>query len=372
MEKIDRIEVWGREIPLGVHFPTSYKDGAGGGERYLSHHVFVRVYAGDLVGWGEGTELPMFTGGTSSTMAEIIRTQFAPLMIGATIDRAFQIFYQTVMGHPHNPGAKLGLESALYDLLAKTRSCPLSDLLGRRRRDQVRICYHIGAVSLEEAVAQARGAIDAGFRTLKLKADGNIPKDVERILAVTDVLSSDALVRVDANQGWESFRKAGEALHELAWERQIEYIEQPVHRDRTEDMRKLSDRFGIPIFADESVVGPEEALHLVDSNLVDGLCIKVAKCGSLAHGVLIADIAAMRRIPVTPVSAFATSLGVSAELQMLSVMPLLSSAAELCHYMLSEDPGRPRLPFAPLLSIPEVAGNGAEVEESAFPPNSRC
>ena len=372
MEKIDRVDVWAREIPLGVHFPTSYKDGAGGGERYVSHHVFVRILAGELIGWGEGTELPMFTGGTSSTMAEIIRTQFAPLMIGSTIDRAFQIFHKTVMGHPHNPGAKLGLELALYDLLAKTRSCPLSDLLGRRRIDKIPLCYHIGAVPLDEAVVQARGAIDAGFKTLKLKADGNIPKDVERILAVMDVLSSDALLRVDANQGWENFRKAGEALHELAWERRLEYIEQPVNRDHTEDMRKLSDQFGIPIFADESVVGPEEAMHLVESNLVDGLCIKVAKCGSLSQGVLIANIAAMRRIPVTPVSAFATSLGASAELQMLSVMPLLSSAVELCHYMLSEDPGRPKLPFAPLISIPEGVGTGAELEEDAFLPNSRC
>jgi L-alanine-DL-glutamate epimerase-like enolase superfamily enzyme len=276
------------------------------------------------------------------------------------------------MGHPHNPGAKLGLELALYDLLAKTRSCPLSDLLGRRRIDKIPLCYHIGAVPLDEAVVQARGAIDAGFKTLKLKADGNIEKDVERILAVMDVLSSDALLRVDANQGWENFRKAGEALHELAWERRLEYIEQPVNRDHTEDMRKLSDQFGIPIFADESVVGPEEAMHLVESNLVDGLCIKVAKCGSLSQGVLIANIAAMRRIPVTPVSAFATSLGASAELQMLSVMPLLSSAVELCHYMLSEDPGRPKLPFAPLISIPERVGTGAELEEDVFLPNSRC
>ncbi|RPI99906.1 MAG: hypothetical protein EHM36_15350, partial [Deltaproteobacteria bacterium] len=325
-----------------------------------SHHAFVRVKAGDLVGWGEGTEIPMFTGGTSSTMAEIIRSQFAPLMIGLTIDQAFQIFHKTVMGHPHNPGAKLGLEMALYDLLGKARGCPLSELLGRRRIDKVRLCYHIGAVSLDEAVMQAKEAIGSGFRTLKLKADGNIPKDVERIFAVMDILPSDALLRVDANQGWENFRKAGEALHELAWERRLEYIEQPVSRDHTEDMRRLSDQFGIPIFADESVLGPEEAMHLVESNLVDGLCIKVAKCGSLSQAVLIANMASMRRIPVTPVSAFATSLGTSAELQMLSVMPFLSSAAELCHYMLSEDPGQPRLPFAPLIAVPEVVGIGAE------------
>ena len=366
MEKITSVDVQPREIPLGVHFPTSYKDGPGGGERYVSHHVFVRIQAGNLVGWGEGTELPMFTGGTSATMAEIIRTQFVPLIVGSMVDQAFRVFHRTIMKHPHNPGAKLGLEMALYDLLAKVRRSPLSELLGRRRHDSVRLCYHVGAVSLKEAVVQAKSAVDIGFKTLKLKADGDIPQDVKRITAVLEVLPADCVLRVDANQGWENFRKAGEALREVAWDRRLEYIEQPLTTDRPEDMRRLSDQFGIRVFADESVIGPREAMHLVEANLVDGLCIKVAKCGSLSDGVLIANIAAQRGLSVTPVSAFATSLGARAELQMVSVMPFLSSAAEFCQYMLAQDFGQPRLPFEPLLPIPEAIGMGAELEGDVF------
>ena len=106
---------------LAFYFSDSYKDGASSGERYMTHHMFVRVRAGEFTALGEGTELCLFTGGTSSTMAEIIQTQFTPHIIGSTINQAFQIFHQKNKPYPHNPGAKLGLEMALYDLLAKTR-----------------------------------------------------------------------------------------------------------------------------------------------------------------------------------------------------------------------------------------------------------
>jgi L-alanine-DL-glutamate epimerase-like enolase superfamily enzyme len=365
-EKITSVDVRGREIPLAFDFPDSYKDRASTGERYMTHHVFVRVRAGEFTAWGEGTELRMFTGGTSSTMAEIIQTQFTPHIIGSTIKQAFQIFHQKIRPYPNNPGAKLGLEMALYDLLAKTRGCPLYELLGRRRHDKVRLCYHIGAVSPNEVVTQAKTAINSGFKSLKLKADGDVAKDLERILAVLETLPSDVLLRIDANQGWENFHKAGGVLRELTWNQRLEYVEQPVTRDRLEDMRRLSDHFGIPIFADESIIGPLEAMHLVEANLVDGLCIKVAKCGSLSDGILIANIAALRHLPVTPVSAFGTSLSAAAELQMLCVMPFLSSAVELCHYMLSEDFGRPKLSYTPIVSVPETVGMGAEMESDVF------
>jgi L-alanine-DL-glutamate epimerase-like enolase superfamily enzyme len=230
----------------------------------------------------------------------------------------------------------------------------------------VRLCYHIGAVSPNEVVTQAKTAINSGFKSLKLKADGDVVKNLECILAVLEALSPDVLLRIDANQGWENFHKAGEVLRELAWNQGLEYVEQPDARDRPEDMRRLSDHFGIPIFVNESVIGPSEAMHMVEANLVDGLCIKVAKCGSLSDRILIANIAALHHLPVTPVSAFGTSLSAAAELQMFCVMPFLSSTVELCHYMLSEELDWPKLSYAPIVSLPETVGIGAEMESDVF------
>jgi L-alanine-DL-glutamate epimerase-like enolase superfamily enzyme len=189
---------------------------------------------------------------------------------------------------------------------------------------------------------------------------------LNKMTSLPPPLPPDVLLRIDTNQDWENFHKAGEVPRELAWNQRLEYVEQPVTRDQPEDMRRLSDHFGIPVFVDESVIGPMEAMHLVEANLVDGLCIKLAKCGSFSDGILIANIAALRHLPVTPVSASGTSLSAAAELQMLCIMPFLSSTVELCHYMLPEDIGWPKLGYAPIVSVPETVGMGAEMESDVF------
>jgi L-alanine-DL-glutamate epimerase-like enolase superfamily enzyme len=299
--------------------------------------------------------LTMFTGATSATMAEIVKSLFKPVILGLTLDDAFRVLRAKIMSHPNNPGAKLGLEMALYDLLSQKLKVPFSELLGRRMRDEIPLCYHIGALSPDQARRTAEQALLDGFKTLKLKAGGDIPRDLERIQSVLEVIPQDGRLRIDANQGWEDYRRCGEILRELQWDRRLEYIEQPVRRDRPEDLRRLSDRYGFPVYADESVFSPREAMRLLEEKLVDGICLKVAKCGSLADGVLIAQMAALHNVPITPVSAFATSLGTLAELHMCAVMPLLSSAVELCHYMI-EDPAESKLNFAPVISIPDQPG----------------
>jgi len=54
-------------------------------------------------------------------------------------------------------------------------------------------------------------------------------------------------------------------------------------------------------------------------------------------------------------------LSAAAELQMFCVMPFLSSTVELRHSMLSEELDWPKLSYAPIVSLPETVGIGAEM-----------
>ena len=137
MEKITSIRAVGMEIPLGVDFPTSYRYRTTEDNKRITHHVFVKIKMGELVGIGEGTELDRFTGGTSDTMEAIINTQFVPLLTGLSLEEALVTFRRSIMSYPHNPGAKLGIEMALYDLWGKNRGLPLYELLGGRMRSEV-------------------------------------------------------------------------------------------------------------------------------------------------------------------------------------------------------------------------------------------
>ena len=361
MSTITSIRAVGMEIPLGVDFPTSYRYRTTKDQKRITHHVFVKMEMGNLVGFGEGTELDRFTGGTSRTMEEIINTQFAPLLKGLSLEEALMTFRRAIMSYPHNPGAKLGVEMALYDLWGKKREVPLYELLGGRMRTEVPLCAHVGALPLDRALEEAKAALAKGFTSLKLKADGDIPMDIERILGIIDILPPEGKLRVDANQGWVNFTRAGRVLREVGYSAKLEYLEQPVSKERPEDLRKISDTFGIPVFADEAVETPRHAMKLLEAGQVDGLCIKLAKCGSLADGVMIANMAALHRVPVTPVCAYATSLGATAELHLAAVAPLLSSGAELVPNMLSQDPASPRLPFQTHIPVPEKPGVGVDV-----------
>jgi len=362
MEKITSIRAVGMEIPLGVDFPTSYRYRTTKDQKRITHHVFVKMEMEGLVGVGEGTELDKFTGGTSQTMEAIIHTQFAPLLEGLSLEEALTTFRRAILSYPHNPGAKLGIEMALYDLWGKKRGVPLYELLGGRMRTQVPLCAHVGALPLDRTLGEAKQALANGFTSLKLKADGDIPKDIERIRGILDILPPEGKLRVDANQGWIDFIRAGRVLREVGYSAKLEYLEQPVLKDRPEDLRKISDTFGIPVFADEAVETPGHAMKLIENGLVDGLCIKLAKCGSLADGVLIANMAAQHHLPVTPVCAYGTSLGATAELHLAAVAPLLSSGAELVPQMLSRDPATPRLAFETWVPVPERPGVGVDIE----------
>ena len=362
MDKITSIRAMGMEIPLGVDFPTSYDHRLTEDRKRITHHVFVKIKLGDWVGVGEGTELDQFTGGISRTMEEIINIQFAPLLMGLTLEEALMAFRKTILSYPHNPGAKLGVEMALYDLWGKQRGLPLYDLLGGRMRTEIPLCAHVGALPVKQALEEARQRLEKGFTSIKLKADGDFPNDIERIQGILEMLPSEGKLRVDANQGWINFNRAGRVLREVEYNAKLEYIEQPVLRERPEDLRKISDTFGIPVFADEAVETPRHAMYLLQTGLVDGLCIKLAKCGSLADGVLIAKMAALHHVPVTPVCAYATSFGATAELHMAAVAPLLSSGAELVPQMLSQDPAHPKLEFKPAIPVPERPGVGVDIE----------
>ncbi len=59
----------------------------------------------------------------------------------------------------------------------------------------------------------------------------------------------------------------------------IELMEQPVAARDFSGLRYVRDHLSIPVFADESLFSTQDALELVSMKAVDGLNIKLMKCG---------------------------------------------------------------------------------------------
>ncbi|GAB7095173.1 muconate/chloromuconate family cycloisomerase [Halolamina litorea] len=363
---ITSVNTVAREIPYADAFPTSYDDPS------PTQHVFVRVRTADATGYGEGSALKWFTGDTAETMASIVRSEFAPAIDGKSVPAALGACRDLAARLPGNPGASAAVEMALLDLRAKQIGVPVRDLLGQPRRDSIPLAFASGALPAETVAANVADAFEAGFRTFKIKVDGDLDGDAARINAVTRELADradpgEAFVRADANTGWESYERAVRAVDRIDRQAFIEYYEQPVAADAVGDLRSLRTGRGVPVFADEAIHGVEEVRELTrEPSAVSGFCAKLAKAGSLVDIVRMGELAADADLPVTLVSAFETSLGVAANLHIASVLPTLSSAAELGGNLIEEDPVDRPIARQPDVAVPEGPGLGVELDDGLF------
>src|SRR6266571_4198952 len=93
--------------------------------------VIVKASDGENSGYGEVTagEGPFYSAETTETAWHVLRDFIAPLIAGKEIETAadFDTFVSGIRGHNM---AKAGLESALWDLDAKTKGMPLWKMLG--------------------------------------------------------------------------------------------------------------------------------------------------------------------------------------------------------------------------------------------------
>jgi muconate cycloisomerase len=302
--KIERVEVIPIRVPnrLPVKLATVV----------LEHqdNVIVRVQAGAFQGIGETQPLLGFQGCAESqaTIVPVIRERLAPLLVGqdpTTIEALVRSMEQSVWGNPY---AKAAVVDALYDLVARASGLPLYQLLGGLYRERIPVVWTIGIKARGEMVNEARGALDRGFRLLKLKVGADsADDDVRNVEAVRTAVGPDVGLRIDAN-GALDFTHALGLLRELA-AFDLELAEQPLAIDDLEDMARLIELTGVPIMPDESLTSPASALRLVQERAASIFGMKLAKHGGIYFAQRIAAIAQAASIPIYPGGQPSTSVG---------------------------------------------------------------
>lgn len=359
--QISEVKVVGKRIPMADTFPVSYESHSD------TEHIFVRVETDTgVIGYGEGTALPWFTGEVTEGMAAVAERYLAPRITGRTLNDAAATVAAFLDTFPGAAGAKAAVELALLDLRGKRAGVPVHDLLGPRVRDEIAVTQILPALDPEAVVERARAAADAGFRSFKVKADGNVDRDVDRINALLDALPDDACLRVDANTGWKRFRTALDAVERIDRPEKVEYIEQPVATAHPDDMRHLWEQTGIPVYADESVTSPADIERFGAEGTIAGCHLKLAKTGSLYRLSEMQRIAARHGLTVTVVSAFGTSIEAAANIHLAATTPNISVGTEICTDLIASDPGTPGFPDAPVLDVPTEPGLGQTLPDKIF------
>jgi L-Ala-D/L-Glu epimerase len=281
----------------------------------VRRNVWVRITDDDGVeGWGEAAA-NFYYGETADTVLALLPLYERALNRsleetgGELVLEAAEHAVWLAAGY--NPAARAAVSAALHDLVGKRLGVATWRAWGLDAAAAPVSSYTLG---IDEPDVMRRKLEEAeSYPILKVKV--GTPRDREILQLIRDA-APDKLLRVDANTAWTA--KQAIALLPMLEEFGIELIEQPFPAGDLEAFRMLRDRSSIPVIADESCHVAEDVTRL--AGCVDGVNIKLEKCGSLREAVRILHVARAHHLQVMIGCMMCSTLAIAAAMQ---VAPLV-------------------------------------------------
>jgi L-alanine-DL-glutamate epimerase-like enolase superfamily enzyme len=245
-----------------------------------------------------------------------------------------------------NPATRAALSSALHDLVGKRLGIPVWKLWGLDPAKAPRSTFTIGIDTAEKIRAKVLEAKQYPILKIKLGSD----RDLEILRTIRD--ATDREIRVDANCGW-TVKQSIQMLPVLK-EYGVTVLEQPLRPDDVDGLGEIRRRAEIPVIADESCETAADIPRLVGK--VDGINIKLAKCGGLREAIRMIAIARAHAMTVMVGCMIESSIAITAAAHFTPLVDIvdLDGAA-----LLADDPfvgatidaGQVKLPTAPGLGL---------------------
>jgi L-Ala-D/L-Glu epimerase len=287
-----------RAEPLDLKLRTPFRISRG--VQLVAENVLVSLAADGITGIGEAAPSGFYGEKRATVLAALPFLQAVlgddPLLIEDITEQFGRVF------HHGNAAAKAALDMALYDFAGKRLGVPVYRLLGLNPVRTPVTSFTIAIDTPEEMARKAREARD--FPILKIKV--GTPRDVEIVRAIRD--ATDATLRVDANAAWTA-KEAIATINQLA-PYNIEFVEQPVAAGDLKGLKLVRENVPVPILADESCVVPDDVAAVAEC--VDGINIKLMKCGGLRNALAMIATARAHHLKVMLGCMIESSLSITA------------------------------------------------------------
>ena len=290
-----RMKFWPYELTLRHTFTVSSFS------RNTTPTVQLTIDYEGYTGHGEAS-LPPYLGytveGTMAFLRKVDLDQFeSPFLIEDILTYVDSL-------DPGESPAKAAIDIALHDLIGQLLGQPLYRIFGLDPTKAPSTSFTIG-IDTPEVVREKTIECASKFNVLKIKVGRSTDKEmVEAIRSVTNL----PLV-VDANQGWTDREQA---LDMLFWlhERGVKMAEQPMPKERLDDIAWLTERAPMPIIADESCQRLRDVRAL--KGVYTGINIKLMKCTGLREARKMMDLARAENMKVMIGCMSETSCAVTA------------------------------------------------------------
>ncbi|MCU1235821.1 MAG: Mandelate racemase/muconate lactonizing enzyme C-terminal domain protein [Candidatus Solibacter sp.] len=274
------------------------------------------------------------------------------------------------------------VEIALYDLVGKERGIPVSEMIGGRVRDTIRLYGSAGMyMSPDGYAAEASAIAQLGFRAYKMRPAGGPERDLETVRQMRHAVGPDFDLMVDAHTWWRmgdsSYSPA--TVEQLAREMSaynIAWLEEPLPPDDHDAYLALKQKDLVLLATGEHEPNEDRYLDLILTQAVDYIQMDVCCQGGYALGRrLFAEIA--RQGLSFAFHSWGTALEVMAAAHLGICWPQM--IAEWLEYPCYSSPGRVGMYPFPLaaeilteplqiergdLIVPRTPGLGVTVDEA--------
>ncbi len=326
-----------------------------------------------LIGWGDCY-------GPAAVSKTIIDTLLKPSVLGMDpfdVEVVWEALYNKVKDYGLTGmtiSAISGIDIALWDIIGKACNKPLHKLIGGSFRDKVP-AYATGLYFKnmdrlnEEAVAEAVGYVEQGFKSVKMKIGlGSMKKDVDRVAAVRDAIGPDIQLMVDANHCFNVPQaiNIGRELQKLG----VYWFEEPISPEDLDGYIEVSRSLDMAIAGGENEFTKFGFREILARRAMDIVQPDVCAAGGITECKKIAALAQAHCVQCVP-HAWGTAIGLAATIHFLSSLPdcppCLVPVPPMLEYEQTFNPFRDELSAVPItheqgvVAVPQGPGLGIEI-----------
>ena len=331
-----------------------------------------------IVGWGDCY-------GPAAVNKAIVDNVLRPSVIGRDpfdVEVIWEELYNKVKDYGLTGmtiSAISGIDIALWDIIGKAVNKPIHKLIGGAFRTKLQ-AYATGLYFKnmdklnEEAVAEARGYAEQGFKAIKMKIGlGNLKKDIDRVAAVRDAIGSDVQLMVDANHCFTVPQAIaiGRELQKL----DVYWFEEPISPEDLDGYVEVTRKLDMAIAGGENEFTKFSFRRILEKRAMDMIQPDVCAAGGITECKKIAALAQAQSIQVMP-HAWGTAIGLAATMQFLASIPntppCLVPIPPMLEYEQTFNPFRDELSSAKLthvagvVDVPTGPGLGIDIDRDVL------
>lgn len=182
------------------------------------------------------------------------------------------------------------VEVAVIDLAARFEGAPVSELVGGRKRDRIKLYGSAGMyMSPEEYADEAKAIADLGFTAYKMRPARGPEKDLETIARMREAVGPDVGLMIDAHAWWRMGDKSysQQTVEQLARDSQAykpTWFEEAVPPDDHAALKQLRDTGLVPVASGEHEPDESSFMDLIETGSVDYVQMDVCCQGGFEMG----------------------------------------------------------------------------------------